>query len=65
LFYGIPIELPKTWDSPGIAHHAFFGYPKWSKYKGKTCPGRVRTEQVLEVLVKAKDTAEAIKRMFG
>lgn len=65
LFYNIPIQLPNSWDSPGIAHHARFGYPKWSKYRGKTCPGRTRVSQVLEVLVKTQETVDAIRKMFG
>lgn len=65
LFYNIPVQLPKTWDSPGIAHHAYFGYPKWSKYAGKTCPGKARTGQVLEVLVKTQENLDAIRKMFG
>lgn len=39
----IPIATPVAWDGSGVAAHTDpFGYPYWTKYQGKTCPGALK-----------------------
>lgn len=48
--FGIPVELPKAWDAPGMGYHCL--YPNdWTNVPGKTCPGHTRTKQFIEVVL--------------
>lgn len=42
--YGVPYVQPARWSDQGVGHHCLF--PEWSIYKGKTCPGRARIQQM-------------------
>lgn len=45
--HGIPLELCSSHDSPGIGWHAMWGAPsEWTPAAAKTCPGRVRIQQI-------------------
>jgi hypothetical protein len=51
-----PIETPLKWDGTGVgAHTDPFGYPYWTKYDGKVCPGSKRKAQLRnEVMPRAR-----------
>jgi hypothetical protein len=48
----IDLAYPTTWDGNGTASHTEpFGYPYWSSYKGKICPGARKKAQVLDLVI--------------
>lgn len=61
ILWGIPLEYPKAWYSDGTAAHTDpFGYPYWSLYDGKVCPGRTKKQQLRDVVLPlARDIAAA------
>lgn len=45
--HGIPKTQCPAWDKPGVGWHSMWGAPsRWTPARGKTCPGRVRIEQI-------------------
>jgi len=48
--YGIPIQMPKTWDAPGMGYHSLFPM-QWTNVEGKTCPGSTRINQFKNVVL--------------
>ena len=51
---GVPIALPVRWDAPGAGYHRLFGWPHWSVFQGKTCPGDARVLQWPAILARAR-----------
>lgn len=62
--HGIPRSLCPAHDRPGIGWHSMFGFidpinqtgavnNPWSSFKGKTCPGKTRIRQLLDVVLPA------------
>lgn len=61
--HGIPPVRVPAWDAPGIGWHSMWGFKDpenlkgvlpdspWTMYRGKTCPGRTRITQFLEVVL--------------
>lgn len=50
--YGIPLFYPKAWDGPGTACHTEpFGYPYWTSFNGKICPGSKKKAQTRDVII--------------
>jgi hypothetical protein len=48
--YGIPVAIPRTWDSPGMGWHSLFPN-QWTNVAGKTCPGSTRINQFKNVVL--------------
>jgi hypothetical protein len=53
--YGIPLALPKTWDSPGMGYHTMWGAPSNWTPVAKSCPGKVRKAQFPIILRAANE----------
>ena len=52
MLYGIKLEYPTTWDGNGSACHTEpFGYDVWTKYQGKSCPGDIKKQQVVDIIL--------------
>lgn len=50
--WDIPIETPATWNGEGVgAHTDPFGYPHWTKYDGKPCPGTQKKYEIRELIM--------------
>lgn len=50
--WDIPIESPAAWDGAGVgAHTDPFGYPFWTKYDGKPCPGVQKKIEIRELIM--------------
>jgi hypothetical protein len=61
ILHAIPLGYPATWYGKGTACHTEpFGYPYWTVYDGKVCPGRTKKQQMREiVLPRAVEIANA------
>jgi hypothetical protein len=54
--FGIPLVYPLAWDGAGTACHTEpFGYPYWTSFQGKTCPGPNKKQQITAILVRARE----------
>ena len=52
ILHGIPLGPPNEWFGAGTATHTEpFGYPYWTIYDGKVCPGRTKKEQMQTTVV--------------
>lgn len=66
--HNVPRMVCPAWDQPGIGWHSMWGFKDpitqtqpvdnpWSSYRGKTCPGKTRIRQFVQVLMPALQTA--------
>lgn len=56
----IPRTLLKKWNGAGVGYHSQFGAPSpLTSVRGKTCPGKVRIRQFLDVVMPAVATPPA------
>jgi hypothetical protein len=52
LLFKIALAYPTAWDGNGTASHTEpFGYPYWTAYNGKTCPGDRKKQQVRDIII--------------
>jgi hypothetical protein len=60
---GFPLEYPKEWYGAGVGCHTEpFGYPYWTLFNGKTCPGDKKKRQVRELIIpRAREIVAAWK----
>lgn len=50
--WGIPLVYPTAWHGAGTGTHSEpFGYPYWTLFRGKTCPGREKKRQIREQIL--------------
>lgn len=70
--HGVPLELCESWDSPGLGWHSMWGFADpinqtgikdnpWSTSRGKTCPGKTRIRQIVDVILPALKEEPAMK----
>jgi hypothetical protein len=71
--HGIPPVLMGEWTEPGIGYHAMWGFvdpiaqvgrirSPWTNSSGKTCPGRTRIRQLLEIVLPELQEAIGVQR---
>lgn len=55
--WDFPIEYPAYWNGEGVGCHTEpFGYPWWTKYTGKTCPGeQKKLDMVAWIMPRARE----------
>lgn len=52
ILHNIPLEYPTAWDGRGTACHTEpFGYPFWTSFNGKICPGAKKKAQVRNLIL--------------
>lgn len=52
ILWGFPLEYPATWWGTGAACHTEpFEYPFWTLFRGKTCPGSLKKQQMRQLVL--------------
>jgi len=59
--WNIPLEYPTEWFGPGTGCHTEpFGFPHWTLFDGKVCPGRSKKQEMRDlVLPRAREIVAA------